>query len=81
MKKVGELRCDVCDFSFTEKYGELGAGYIEAHHTVPVSSIRGKHKTRILDISLVCSNCHRMLHRSKPMKSIMELRRDITANQ
>lgn len=80
VKKVGELRCDVCQFSFTERYGELGAGYIEAHHTVPVSSIRGKHKTRLSDIALVCSNCHRMLHRSRPMKSIIELRQEVAAN-
>jgi 5-methylcytosine-specific restriction protein A len=31
-------RCQVCDFSFEEVYGELGAGYIEVHHLKPLSS-------------------------------------------
>ena len=26
------LNCEICGFSFFEKYGEIGAGFIEAHH-------------------------------------------------
>jgi len=73
--KTGELRCDVCDFSFSEAYGDLGIGFIEAHHTVPVSKIRGKRRTKESEIALVCSNCHRMFHRSKPVLSIVELKK------
>jgi len=71
---VGELRCDVCAFSFGKKYGSLGIGFIEAHHTVPVSELRGRRKTKIEEIALVCSNCHRMLHRYRPWLSVHELR-------
>ena len=59
----GTLACDVCTFDFTQKYGVLGGGFIEAHHTVPVSKLDGTTKTRVSDLALVCSNCHRMLHR------------------
>lgn len=76
-----DLRCDVCDFSFFEMYGKLGEGYIEAHHTVPVSQLRGEKKTRISDIALVCANCHRILHRSKPLLSILELKQIIKPNK
>ncbi|HTB64544.1 MAG TPA: HNH endonuclease [Opitutales bacterium] len=69
------LRCDVCNFSFIEQYGKHGEGYIEAHHTVPVSKLRGKKKTKVADIALVCSNCHSVIHRSKPMLSIVSLKK------
>ena len=73
LDEVGVLRCDVCGFSFSDFYGEMGAGFIEAHHTVPVSQIKGKRKTKIEEIALVCSNCHRMLHSSAKVLSIVDL--------
>lgn len=73
LHEIGELRCDVCNFSFSDTYGELGAGFIEAHHTVPVSELKGKRKTTIDEIALVCSNCHTMIHRSNRLLSIEEL--------
>jgi predicted HNH restriction endonuclease len=68
------LRCDVCDFSFTEKYGELGQNYIEAHHTTPVSKLRAGERTKVKDLAKVCANCHRMLHIGTDCLSIAELR-------
>ncbi|MGQ0279047.1 HNH endonuclease [Sphingopyxis sp. Q841] len=56
--------CEVCDFDFLETYGELGRGFIEAHHKIPVARLELGAKTRIEDLAAVCSNCHRMLHRS-----------------
>jgi 5-methylcytosine-specific restriction endonuclease McrA len=68
------LRCDVCRFSFEETYGSVGYRYIEAHHTIPVSQL-GSRKSRVADIALVCSNCHRMLHRYQPWPQISQLKR------
>jgi predicted HNH restriction endonuclease len=68
------LRCDVCAFSFSEKFGAIGKGFIEAHHTIPISELTKESVTNEKDISLVCSNCHRILHRCKPWLSIEELR-------
>ena len=34
-KKFGKLNCEVCDFDFYKVYGEIGKGFIEAHHRVP----------------------------------------------
>ncbi len=69
------LRCDVCTFSFREQFGPPGVGFIEAHHTRPVSQLKGHKKVKPDEIALVCSNCHRMLHRSKPWLSITGLRK------
>ena len=74
LDKVGELRCDVCEFSFSDTYGELGAGFIEAHHTVPVSELKGTRKTKLDEIALVCSNCHSMLHTGERLLSVENLK-------
>lgn len=68
------LHCEICGFDFEEKYGERGSGFIEAHHTVPVSEMKPGQKTQLEDIALVCSNCHRMLHRSRPWLRMEQLR-------
>lgn len=62
----GHLYCEACGFDFEEKYGELGCGFIEAHHTKPVSQMQEGEKTKLEDIVMLCSNCHSMVHRKKP---------------
>ncbi len=74
-KTTGKLQCEVCDFDFTESYGSLGEGYIEAHHTKPLSQLDGTEKTKLESLAMVCSNCHRMLHRSNPMITPSTLRK------
>jgi hypothetical protein len=69
----GELRCDVCNFSFLEKYGERGKNFIEGHHKKSISEMKDGDKTYIEDIALICSNCHRMIHNKMPWLSIEEL--------
>lgn len=62
--KGRHLKCEVCGFDFEEVYGKLGAGYIEVHHKKPVSE--GEHITDLnTDLVMLCSNCHRMIHRGK----------------
>ncbi len=59
-------KCMACGFDFEEFYGERGKDYIEVHHIVPLASrdqqIDIDPKT---DLVVVCSNCHRMIHRRK----------------
>jgi 5-methylcytosine-specific restriction enzyme A len=70
----GKLACEACAFDFKVRYGDLGADFIECHHTIPISSLPAGAKTRLEDVALVCSNCHRMLHRRKPWLMMAELR-------
>jgi hypothetical protein len=42
------------------------------NHTKPVATLAEGHKTHIDDLTLVCANCHRVIHRSKPWLSIAE---------
>lgn len=68
---TGRLECEVCGFEFEEYYGEYGKGFAEAHHTRPLSN--GSRKTRLDDLAIVCSNCHRMLHRGVRCPTVAEL--------
>lgn len=79
LTKEGNLRCDVCGFDFEHTYGQRGRGFVEAHHTVPLSEVEEEAITREQDIALVCSNCHRMLHRGNPRPSVEELREVVQA--
>lgn len=65
LREVGELRCEVCDLSFSDRYGPHGDGFIEVHHMQPVHTLREGDKTNLSDLALVCSNCHRMIHRQR----------------
>lgn len=62
-----KLFCEICSFNFEERYGsELGQNFIEAHHLIPISELKDGDQTKIEDLIMVCSNCHRMIHRKRP---------------
>lgn len=78
LKKYGALDCESCDFNFQVKYGNLGKGFIECHHQIPLYQYEGIQETRLDDLALVCSNCHRMLHRGMDTMRVGDLRRLIS---
>ena len=80
LRENNKLFCTVCEFDFEKKYGERGAGFIEAHHTIPVSDMKPGQKTQTEDIALVCSNCHKILHRTRPWLSMNRLK-EIVKNE
>jgi 5-methylcytosine-specific restriction protein A len=61
-KKFHGTRCQACALDFVERYGDLGKGFIEAHHLRPIASL--EEGTPITyDVAVLCPNCHRMIHR------------------
>lgn len=66
------VACEVCDVDFSVVYGEHGADYIECHHRPSLHAI-GPTQTHIEDLALICSNCHRMIHRTTPALTVEEL--------
>ena len=77
----GRAFCSACGFDFERVYGNLGQGFIEMHHTVPIREAdRQKHSLaqalaskRIVPL---CSNCHRIVHRNLgQMLSLNELKK------
>jgi predicted HNH restriction endonuclease len=72
--KTNSYKCEACGFDFFEVYGDIGKGYIEAHHIKPISNIKKQIKTTINDFAMLCSNCHKMIHRKRPWISYNELK-------
>ena len=67
-------KCAICNFDFSEKYGDLGKGFIHVHHLIELSSIGEEYKVDpINDLRPVCPNCHAMLHQKRPAYTIEEL--------
>ena len=77
LEQYGKLECEVCQFDFQKTYGSMGQDFCECHHTLPVSKLTKGHRTRLSDLSIVCSNCHRMLHRGDHPPTIPDLRETI----
>lgn len=75
LEENGKLTCEVCDFDFYKEYGELGKSFIECHHNKHLSTYEINQKTTLDDLSLVCSNCHQMLHRKRDDMSIEGLKK------
>ena len=63
INKNKRLYCELCGFDFEEVYGELGKNFIEGHHIKPISDMDEGDITNVKDIKMLCSNCHRMVHR------------------
>lgn len=70
----GHLRCEACSFDFENTYGKRGEGFIECHHTKPVSELSSGETTKLTDLVLLCSNCHRMVHAARPWWTLEELK-------
>lgn len=73
-KVAGEMQCQVCGFDFEKRYGELGADFIEVHHTRPVHTLKAGSKTKLDDLATLCSNCHRMAHRRREPLSLAAIK-------
>jgi hypothetical protein len=73
-KKHGALFCEACTLNFEDRYGDLGIDFIEAHHNKPLSKLKAGEKTKISDLVMLCSNCHRMIHKMKNEASLNGLR-------
>ncbi|HEY7341086.1 MAG TPA: HNH endonuclease [Ktedonobacterales bacterium] len=76
-------RCQACGFSFRETYGEHGGDFIEVHHKRPISSYGGVELVDPrTDMAVLCSNCHRMIHRNpSSCLSVEQLRAIIEATR
>ncbi len=61
------LFCAACGFDFSAFYGPLGAGYVEVHHTTPVSQLGPEYRINVAtDLEPLCANCHAIVHRQDP---------------
>lgn len=81
------ISCSCCSFNFSDFYGsEIGGKFIEIHHVKPIFQYENDNLVKTIgqavqNLTPVCSNCHRMIHRnwSKPLE-IQTLIDNINAN-
>jgi len=76
--------CQGCGFNFRVTYGDWGEGYIEAHHLTPLHSLPENRLVSMdpaKDFAVLCSNCHRMVHRNRRTLSLEELRVLVQSNK
>jgi 5-methylcytosine-specific restriction enzyme A len=64
--RIHGTACKACGFDFEATYGERGRHYIEVHHLRPVSDLgEATAVDPATDMTVVCANCHRMIHRRR----------------
>jgi putative restriction endonuclease len=80
--EIHKLTCKVCDMNFAQRYGSLGQGFIHVHHLTPLHSTGRVAINPERDLTVVCPNCHYMIHRPKgKILTIEELRAVLAANR
>jgi 5-methylcytosine-specific restriction protein A len=68
-------RCWCCNLDFGLVYGDEAEGFIEVHHKVPVSGMGPDYRVHpVRDLFPVCSNCHSVIHLSRPPEDPDDLR-------
>jgi 5-methylcytosine-specific restriction protein A len=75
VKRIHGYTCEVCKFNFEDVYGPLGHQFIEVHHKIPLSHLSIDQSINLSpgeDFAVVCSNCHRMIHRSNAPENFDE---------
>lgn len=80
--RIHGTQCAVCRFDFGQVYGEWGDGFIEVHHIQPLADTdRTRETDPESDLIVLCSNCHRMVHRRrKDVLDVEELRGKLNLN-
>lgn len=78
VKKLQGATCKICALKFEDLYGSIGVGFIEAHHLKPIASLKGKKVSMDpeRDFAVLCSNCHRMVHRSGCVDNMQKFKKD-----
>ncbi len=83
-KRLHGTTCRACGLDFAKRYGALGEGFIEAHHLRPLHALEEGKPTALdieKDFTVLCSNCHRMIHRMVDPSDLKGLRKILRAQR
>jgi 5-methylcytosine-specific restriction protein A len=61
LKNTNKCHCEICKTEPKEALGAQAMSMFECHHIIPVSEVYTT-KTKLSDLSLLCANCHRLIH-------------------
>lgn len=71
---TGRLQCEACGFTTEAVYPRLDGEVCEIHHRLPLAEASEAVETRLMDLAVLCANCHRAIHRTTPLMSVEEFR-------
>jgi 5-methylcytosine-specific restriction enzyme A len=63
-----------------QRCGEIGEGFIEAHHLKPIATLDEGIPVKYdvaSEFAVLCANCHRMIHRTKNPSDLVGFRERI----
>jgi predicted RNA-binding protein with PUA-like domain len=75
-KHDGDLFCECCGRNYVE-YGKHHEAMFEVHHLKALGKVKMRTITKLSDLAVICSNCHRVIHRNNPMISVVQLSRQL----
>ena len=73
----GQLRCESCGLVTSEAFPGLTEDILEVHHRVALSASECAVINSVDDLALLCPNCHRAIHRTKPMMTVKYFRSEV----
>ena len=62
-RRIGKLTCDMCQVQSKACDPILEDATFEVHHLMPIAMAMER-MTRLVDLALLCANCHRLIHRA-----------------
>ena len=76
----GSLHCEVCAMAELGQYpSALAASIFEIHHTSPLSSAATPRRTTLVDLAVLCANCHRAIHATPEVEVNMKVIKQLLA--
>ena len=72
LQSVLSPKCEICGRDYTVEYGDYAPSY-EIHHREELA--RGKRQTLLVDLSILCPNCHRAIHKTNPLMDVPDFAR------
>jgi len=70
----GRLYCELCGFSFRDRFPFLQKDIIEVNHVMPLGQLTSAMRVETKDLMLVCSNCHTALHQGDATENLAAAR-------
>ena len=66
----GVLKCEACHLVVDNVYPGLDGDVFEVHHRRPLADLEEEVETHLEDLAILCANCHRAIHRTKPLMTV-----------
>jgi hypothetical protein len=70
----GQATCEACGFAAHVTYPGLVGDVCEIHHRLPLAEGTHAVVTRLEDLAVLCANCHRAIHKTKPLMTVEAFR-------